>query len=162
MAVAAVFAGLLGRHAGQHDVVFGLTTASGAAGEKDAGFVNTVALRTDLAGPVTFAGLLERMKQAFRAAMAHHELPSEQLVDDLRARQLPGRIFQVTFSAELPVESGAKLDLTLSAIEAAGTLELRFAYNADLFDPTSWKWGVRMYSQKNKPIITTDGTNPVQ
>jgi amino acid adenylation domain-containing protein len=134
MAVAAAFAGLLGRHAGQHDVVFGLTIASGAPGEKDAGFVNTVALRTDLAEPVTFDALLERMKQAFCAAIAHHELSSEQLVDDLRARQRPGRIFQVTFSAEPSVDAAAKLDLTLSAIEAAGSLELELAYNADLFE----------------------------
>jgi hypothetical protein len=34
-------------------------------------------------------------------------------------------------------------------------------YNADLFDPSDWKWGLRMYTQKNKAIITTDGTNPV-
>jgi len=33
--------------------------------------------------------------------------------------------------------------------------------NASLFDTSDWKWGLRMYSQKNQARITIDGTIPV-
>ncbi len=136
MALLAVFAALLLRHAGETDVVVGAPIASRERPEVEGligYFVNTLALRLDLAGDPPFEELLARVRDAALAAFAHRELPFELLVEELRPeRDLAlTPLFQVAFAlddppppvpplpglalAALPALAGAaKFDLTLT------------------------------------------------
>ncbi|HYU31238.1 MAG TPA: 2,3-diaminopropionate biosynthesis protein SbnA [Thermoanaerobaculia bacterium] len=156
MVLLAAWAVLLGRHAGQEDVVLGTPIAGRNRRELEdliGFFVNTLALRTDLAGEPAFSELLGRVRATVLDAFAHQDLPFERLVEELVPERDLSRspLFQTLFALQnapagalaipglslqpVAVDSGsAKLDLTLSLREGpagfAGTLE----HNADLFD----------------------------
>jgi amino acid adenylation domain-containing protein len=153
----AAFALLLGRYAGQQDVLVGSPVAGRAHRETEAligFFVNTLVLRTDLSGDPTFRELVGRVRDATLAAHAHPDLPFERLVEELRPERSRAHtpLFQVMFvlqnslgsRTEMPgltvqaVEKGApeaKFDLTLSMVEGGTGLAATVDYAADLFDP---------------------------
>jgi hypothetical protein len=62
-------------------------------------FVNTLVIRGDLTGNPTLAEVLRRTRDTALAAYAHHELPFDKLVEELRAdgRDLPTPLFRVWF-----------------------------------------------------------------
>ncbi|TXS47877.1 condensation domain-containing protein [Streptomyces sp. t39] len=122
-------------------------------------FVNTLALRTDLSGDPTLAGLLDRVRDADLAAFAHEDLPFDLLVEDLNPARTYGRhpFFQVMVSTgaaqDTAVRLGAvagelddadlataKFDLSFSCQERAtatgdpGGLTLGLQYATDLYD----------------------------
>ncbi|HBL30245.1 MAG TPA: non-ribosomal peptide synthetase, partial [Acidobacteria bacterium] len=165
MALLAAWAVLLGRHAGQDDMVLGVPVA-GRNREEIEGligfFVNTLALRIRLqpddAGEprASFSGLLDRVRRETLDAFAHQDLPFERLVEELLPERNPSHppIYQVLFALQnappshlalpglsleqLDVESGtAKLDLTLSLGEHSSGFGGTLEYDADLFDPTT-------------------------
>ncbi|MEW5928737.1 MAG: amino acid adenylation domain-containing protein [Gemmatimonadota bacterium] len=156
MAALAGFQLLLSKYSRQEDVVVG-TPVAGRTHEALEGmvgmFVNTLALRGDLAGDPEFRALLGRVREATLGAYAHQDLPFEKLVDELQPRRETGHspVFQVMFSlANLPaaalqlpglvlepVQAGsgtAKFDLSLSLVDAADGLFAALEYSADLFD----------------------------
>src|SRR5882762_9017944 len=141
MTLLAGWAALLGRLSGQEDVVIGTPVANRGRSEIEGligFFVNTLAMRLDLAGSPTVGELLERVKEQALGAQEHQDIPFEQVVEILRpVRSLShSPIFQVMFvwqnapggKLELPgleikpLESGgyqgAKFDLTLTLGEA--------------------------------------------
>ncbi|HKH43208.1 MAG TPA: amino acid adenylation domain-containing protein, partial [Thermoanaerobaculia bacterium] len=156
MALLAAWSVLLGRHAGQEDVLVGCPIAGRNRREIEeliGFFVNTLVLRADLSGNPSFRDLLGRVRIEALEAFSHQDLPFERLVEEL----VPERdlshspLFQVLFVlqtapagelsvpglslAPLAVDSGvAKLDLTLTLGEAlSGALE----FNTDLFDAST-------------------------
>ena len=158
MLVLATFAMLLGRYSDQEDIVLG-TPAAGRS-HRDLQdmvgfFVNTQALRVDLAGNPTFSELLARVGELCRAAQAHQELPFERLVQAMGIRRDPSRtpifqvmlVFQEAMSLaglampgvrvdEVPFAFDvAKFDLAFNVGEREGTLQGEIEYNTDLFDP---------------------------
>ncbi|WP_437759618.1 non-ribosomal peptide synthase/polyketide synthase [Sorangium sp. So ce1389] len=159
MALLAGFAALLGRHAGQDDVVIGTDVANRALPEVEGligFFVNQLALRVDLSGAPTFRALLGRAREATLGAYAHQDLPFERLVAALApardAHQAP--LFQVKLvlqnapAAKLALDgvtielleaetAVAKLDLVLLLAETADGLRGAFEYDAALFDPAT-------------------------
>jgi amino acid adenylation domain-containing protein len=156
MALAAGFAALLGRYAGQEEVCLGTPVAGRTRVETEGLiglFVNTLVLRLDLAGGPSFAGLLARAREVALDAHAHQEVPFEKLVEALA----PGRsldrapLFQAMLTLQnaprealalpglalepVPVATGAaKFDLTLSLAEGDGGFAGSLEYAADLYD----------------------------
>ncbi|MET0398889.1 MAG: non-ribosomal peptide synthase/polyketide synthase, partial [Longimicrobiaceae bacterium] len=157
MTVLAGWQALLGRYAGQEDVVVG-SPISGRSRHEVEGligfFVNMLALRADLGGDPTWTELLGRTRATALGAFEHQELPFERLVEELGAeRSLTHTpVFQVTFALQKsseegrpslgglelePFESGAgaaKFDLELAVADQAETLEVVLAYREALFD----------------------------
>ena len=158
MALLAVLSVLLGRLAGQDDVVVGTPIAGRRerASEDVVGlFLNTLALRLDLAGSPSFRQLLGRVAEVAREAYAHQDLPFERVLEALGVDRDLQRtpLFQVFFNLlsyplsaverpELrleplpPRDVGAKFDLTVYASEVDGGSTFRFdwIYDRDLFD----------------------------
>ncbi len=126
MAVLAGYAALLARYSWQEDVVVGSPVANRNRRETEevvGFFVNTLALRIDLAGHPTGRRLLVRVREAALDAFAHQDLPFEKLAGELppvravlaletdaaAALELPGLA-----TAPWPLASRtAKFDLTL-------------------------------------------------
>jgi len=156
MTLLAAFQTLLARYTGQEDLVVGSPIAGRTRVETEGligFFVNTLALRADLAGDPPFRTLLGRVREGCLEAYAHQELPFEKLVEELQpARTLSqSPLVQVMFVLQnaprtalaLPgltltpvrVESGtAKFDLTLAVTATDAGLQTTAEYNADLFD----------------------------
>ena len=155
----AVFNALLYRYSGQSDIVVGFPVTNRERAELYnliGFFVNTLALRTDLSGTLTFAELLVRVRAACREAQRHQELPFEKLVEELRVERDLSRnpIFQVMFAYQneappllrlpgvtsAPMDTGAgtaKFDLTLSLMRRQDELIGFFEYDSELFDAAS-------------------------
>ncbi len=156
MTLLAAFDALLYRYTGQTDVVVGSPIANRNRVEIEpliGFFVNTLALRLDLAGDPTFVELLGRAREATLGAFAHQDLPFEMLMDGLHIERSLSHtpLFQVMFvlqNAPMPelqlgdlsiqgmaIESGtAQFDLTMSLVENDDGLRGALEYNTDLFE----------------------------
>src|SRR5215213_2051851 len=87
MALLAAFKVFLYRASGQDDVVVGAGIANRNRMETEpliGFFVNTLAMRTRLAGNPTFRELLRRVREVALGAYAHQDLPFEKVVEELR------------------------------------------------------------------------------
>ncbi|MEM1242912.1 MAG: amino acid adenylation domain-containing protein, partial [Cyanobacteria bacterium P01_H01_bin.26] len=119
-------------------------------------FVNTLVLRSDFSQDVSFANLLEQVKETALTAYANQDVPFEQVIDtlDIPRNWSHSPLFQVMFvwqaatseSLEthgteltwLPISlesTTTKVDLTLMMAEKEGGLSGRFEYRTDLFKP---------------------------
>jgi non-ribosomal peptide synthetase component F len=151
----AAFKVLLYRYTGQDDLVVGTAVAQRNRTELEplvGFFANTVALRTRLSGNLTFRQLLQRVQHVTGEALAHQDLPFEQVVQLLSIARRPNQPswLQVMFVlhnasedglrlpglevSRLPVDPGtAKFDLTLIAVDQPAGLEFWIEYRSDLF-----------------------------
>jgi amino acid adenylation domain-containing protein/non-ribosomal peptide synthase protein (TIGR01720 family) len=156
MVLLAGFKLLLYRYTGQRDVLVGTAVANRPRPELErliGLFLNTLVLRTELAGDPRFGELLARERETALAALAHQDVPFEKLVEELRPhRQLSSQpLFQVMFVlqnfpatalrlAEIEIEqvpagdATARFDLTLAVSDAGPTLGGVLEYDADLFE----------------------------
>lgn len=161
MVVLAAFQTLLHRYTGQDDIVVGTTVADrdNQQTEQVVGFfVNTLALRTQLAGNPPFHLLLKQVRTTVLGAFEHRELPFEIIIENLslpKERRLsPHPLFNVMFTLlDDPMELGlplpgltvrtidldlglAKRELTLRLMHQPGlALVGAFEYDADSFSP---------------------------
>jgi amino acid adenylation domain-containing protein len=106
MAYLAAFQTMLHRYTGQEDIIVG-SPVSGrgshpALGTIIANFVNTLPMRTDLAGNPRFTELLARLREVVTEARAHQEYPLSQMVEKLQPVRDPSRspVFQAIFSIQ--------------------------------------------------------------
>ncbi|MET0396369.1 MAG: amino acid adenylation domain-containing protein, partial [Longimicrobiaceae bacterium] len=157
MTTLAAWQTLLGRYAGQDDVVVGSPIAGRTRRETEGligFFVNMLALRADLGGDPTWAELLGRVREAALGAFEHQELPFERLVEELvTERSLThSPVFQATFEldrasalgglalGELAAEpfgageGAAKFDLGLAFQDTGSGLAGTLTYRAGLFE----------------------------
>lgn len=121
-------------------------------------FVNSLALRTDLSGDPRFSEVLKRVKETCLGAYANQDYPFDKLIDKLGVMRDTSRtpIFTIMLAMQdvtglvgltdlgtvtiKPVEGvmqTSKFDLTIFAVDTGTTLELRFEYNTDLFEPAT-------------------------
>ena len=151
----AAFQTFLHRYTGAHDIVVGSPVLSrNDVGARDVVgcCMNTVALRTDLAGDPTFRELLGRTRDTALGALTNVDVPFDRVVSEIAPPRQPGRgpLFDVMFVLHnfrmpplslagltlepLELESGtASCDLML-VIDSADTLRGTLEYSVDLFD----------------------------
>ncbi|WP_308248560.1 non-ribosomal peptide synthase/polyketide synthase [Nocardia sp. MH4] len=175
---------LLAKQSGSADITIGAPVAGRGARELDdlvGMFVNTVVLRTEVDSRAPFTELLAQARRRDLAALAHADVPFEQVVDTL-GRTRSGAytpLFQVmlTFQnmppggIELPglhvriLDPGlgeAKFDLHLTALQrydAAGALDgldVHFGYATDLFDAST----VRILAERFRKVLAAVAADP--
>ncbi|MCF5709236.1 amino acid adenylation domain-containing protein [Pseudomonas syringae] len=156
MTVMSAWAALLGRLAGQDDIVIGSPVANRTRSEVEGLvglFVNTLAIRVDLSEQPTAETLLARVKQRTLGAQAHQDLPFEHVVDVIKpVRSLShSPVFQVMLTWQdaddmhfvlgdlqleslKPSQTLAKFDLSLDIGESEGRLVGTLEYATALFD----------------------------
>ncbi|MBD2609665.1 AMP-binding protein, partial [Scytonema hofmannii FACHB-248] len=156
MTLLAGFQTLLWRYTGSEDIVIGSPIANRNRREIEGligFFVNTVVLRTNLAGNPRFEELLKRVREVALGAYAHQDLPFELLIEQLQPQRDLSHtpLFQVMFVLQnapisvlelpgltlTPLESDsntAKFDLILYVTETESGLVGSFEYNTDLFE----------------------------
>ncbi|MER7621816.1 condensation domain-containing protein [Streptomyces sp. NPDC126503] len=149
-------------------------------------FVNTLALRTDLSGEPTLAGVVRRVRDADLAAFAHEDLPFDLLVEDLNPERSLGRhpFFQVMVATgarqETRTEIGgipavpadtdlatAKFDLSFHCQERTGTgggpggLLLALQYATDLYDEDTARLLLGLFRRALTAFARHPGDTPV-
>jgi len=157
MTLLASFQTLLHRYTRQDDIVVATAASNRNRIELEGligSFANTLLIRTDLSGSLTFRELLDRVRQVTLEAYAHQDLHFEKLVEELQPKRDLGRnpLFQVMFSlhehspeehlklpglslSKFPVDRGtARFDLSLEIINATSELSVSLEYDTDLFD----------------------------
>ncbi|MGI8546381.1 MAG: amino acid adenylation domain-containing protein [Gemmatimonadaceae bacterium] len=147
---------VLGRLSGQEDLMIGAPTANRVRTDVEeliGFFVNTLALRVDLAGTPTVAELLAQVKAVALGAQANQDVPFERVLEVVRPARPLGRnpLFPVPLVWQDAPESrlklpeltatplpsspcvAAKYDLTLTLHEVNGRIVGRFEYATALF-----------------------------
>jgi amino acid adenylation domain-containing protein len=105
MGLLAAFNALLHRYTAAQDIVVGTPVAGRTRPELErliGFFVNTLALRTRVAGDLTFLELLQRVRATALGAFAHQDVPFDRVVEELQpVRNLSYTpLFQVMFAHE--------------------------------------------------------------
>ena len=159
MTLLAGFACLLYRYSGQSDIVVGSPIAGRTRAETEGllgFFVNTLALRVDLAERPRFSQLVARVQRMALDAYAHQDLPFERLVDELQPERDLSRnpLFQVMFALQnapdewtnftdldvttIPTTRTAALfDIVLDAWDLDDGLHCVLEDNSELFEPAT-------------------------
>lgn len=159
MVLLAAFKVALARLAGQRDVVVGTAVANRSlhgTGDLVGYFVNSVVLRTDLRGDLSFAEVLRRVRETSLEAYENQGYPFSRLVAELEPRRDPGQspLFQVMFvqqdegwdRAQWPGLTVEPIDLPEMTSIFDVTLAIRvsdegitgdFNFRTDLFEPTT-------------------------
>ncbi|MEO7585214.1 MAG: amino acid adenylation domain-containing protein, partial [Ferruginibacter sp.] len=150
---------LLYRYTGQQDICVG-TAVAGRQQQELEGligfFINTIALRTELVGTVSFKDLLQQVKATTLEAYAHQDAPFEKVVDVLVTERDMGRspLFQVMLVLQntpdieelrlggvqlfrgvtgLSIQTTSKFELTFNITDTPQGLNVTIEYCTDLF-----------------------------
>jgi aspartate racemase len=160
MTTLAALQALLFRYTGRNDIVVGSPVAGRdrVETEKLVGcFINTIVLRADLNGDLSFRALLQRVREVTVDAFTHQVFPFERLLEELQPARNPSYspLFQVLFALEnlprpclslpelrterIDSESGtAQFDVAVSLRSRDdGSMRVVFEYNTDLFRPAT-------------------------
>ncbi|MGC4853755.1 amino acid adenylation domain-containing protein [Micromonospora sp. DT4] len=159
MIFAAAWAALLHRRSQQPDLLIATPVANRQTLDSETAvgfFVNTLVLRSRVDGGLTFAALLDRLRDSALTALTD-PVPFDALVQELRPARDPGRrpLAQVMFAVEdgweerltLPgvtvLASGethtgtSMFDLTLTVTAHEGRIDGRIEYRTRLFDEST-------------------------
>ncbi|MCF5295443.1 amino acid adenylation domain-containing protein, partial [Pseudomonas syringae] len=178
MTVMAAWAALLGRLAGQDDVVIGTPVANRMRAEVEdliGFFVNTLAVRVDLSGTPSVQSLLQQVKQQTLAAQANQDLPFEQVVEVVRPQRSLSHspIFQAMLSWQNNETSDlalgdmslqgvavaghtAKFDLTLDMTEVGDQLIGTLEYATALFDESTLQRYMGYFQRLLEAMVADD------
>jgi len=147
---------LIAHYTRQNDIFVGTLLAGRDRVELEpliGAFINTVILRTDLAGDPTFLELLARVQRIVEDGIAHQDLHFQQVVEALRLKRDPNRptvysvnfIYQRDFVKPLqftgltmtPVPSkspGAIYDLNFFMVQRSDGWRLSCEYDCDMYE----------------------------
>ena len=176
MTLLAAFKALLFRYTNQADICIGTPVAGRRQQETEeliGFFVNTLALRSQVADTATFSALLQEVKATTLAAYEHQDIPFEKIVEILRVERDMSRnpIFQVLFVLQNMPEAEvhelgdirltalehtrvhAKFDIELSATVLKEGVQLSLTYCTDLFDEPSMARMLKHYGQLLEAIV---------
>ncbi|MEW6736493.1 MAG: amino acid adenylation domain-containing protein, partial [Acidobacteriota bacterium] len=150
---------LLYRYSGQVDISVGTPIANRNRTEIEnliGFFINTLVMRVELSGKLSFAQLLGRVREVTLGAYGHQDVPFEKIVEELQPERDLSRspLFQVVLTLQntpmaslelpeltlntIPVENQtAKFDLSVILIETETGLSGNWRYSTDLFDETT-------------------------
>ena len=178
MLLLAAFQVLLFRYTNQTDLAVGSPVAGRLRSETEnliGCFINTLVLRTDLAGDPTFTQLLRRIKKVTLDAFAQQDVPFEKLVETLQPERNLGRtpLFQAMFVLQnaprsdlhfgaaqvqpFALESNTtKFDLTLVLGETSSGLSGILQYSTDLFEAST----VERMAGHYEALLTTIVSEP--
>jgi len=178
MTLLAAFKALLARLSGQDDVVVGSPIAGRRHVETESligFFLNTLALRTRLAGDPPFRELLDWVRETTLGAFSHQDVPFEALLAEIKPERDLSRtpVFQVFFNMlnfpsqgarlrDLEIDLGpvpepeSKFDLTLYAVEEGDEILVQLVYNAGLFGAPRMAELLRQY----RTVLETVARDP--
>ncbi len=150
------FSLLLHQYTGQTDIGVATQVAGRTSVELEGLiglFINTVVLRTDLSGDLTFAELMSRAQEVSARSIVNQNLRFEQLLKELRPQDYPSHhtLFRINFICQrdpvkplefagikltvIPSKSqGALYDLNVFLVLRAEGWRLACEYNTDLFE----------------------------
>ncbi|XHR98260.1 amino acid adenylation domain-containing protein [Mucilaginibacter sp. UC70_90] len=156
MTVLSVFNVFLSKLSNEEDITVGTATAGRYHAELEGIiglFVNTLALRNQATGSLSFREFLSVVKERTLSCFDNQLYPYEELINELELSRDTSRspLFDVMFSYQnfghkdleipgLKLKPGAnehnisKFDLTLTATETEGKLHLNFEYSTSLFE----------------------------
>jgi len=178
MTMFAALATVLNRRSGQENIAIGVPVANrtqnaveGVVGT----FVNTIVLRADLSGDITFRELLGRVRTAALDAFAHQDVPFDKLVQELGGTRDANRppLVQVLFNfANAPMHDitfdelawepvlldrgGAQFELSFS-VDAHVTRTVSVEFNIDLFEQATIERLISQYLQLLESVIVDPG-----
>ncbi|HDS1512135.1 AMP-binding protein [Stenotrophomonas maltophilia] len=167
---------LLSMYGNENDVVVGTPVAGRTLAETESMvglFINTVALRCLVDPTQSFDALLQQNKISILAALANQHVPFERVAEALGHRRSLSHspVFQLWFVLQnnedirfsLPdctvteytdvLPPAAKYELNLYAREAAGTIELDWIFNTDLFDESSIQYVASEFTQLLQSLV---------
>ncbi|GLZ38039.1 amino acid adenylation domain-containing protein [Actinokineospora sp. NBRC 105648] len=181
MVLLAAYQALLARYSGQDDIVVG-TAVTGRTRPEDEPlvglFVNTIPLRTSLAGDPTFRELVARVRDVALDGMGYADVPLERIVAAVTPSRGQGHapVFQAGFTLtntpparlELAgtvvsepefVHSGtAKIDLTVGALEVGDEIIVDFEYDVALFDPSTIELFADRFARFTAAVVAAPDT----
>ncbi|KOF16890.1 condensation protein [Ensifer adhaerens] len=166
---AAVVSALLHRYTGQNTVMFG----SQVAGRDETDlenligvFINNVVLRFDMAGDISFADHVRSASEKVTAALNHHRMPFNKLVELVNPVRDPSRnpLISVNFNLQkafledhqyggfelisAPSQSpGVIYDLSFIMIGRPSGWRMSIEYNADLFEKSTIESLLRLWQE---------------
>ena len=159
MLLLAAFNVLIHRYTGLEEVIVGTPVAGRNRMETEGligFFVNTLPLRTKLAGDPVFEDLLREVRSVALEAYSHQDLPFEKIVEGLRPDRSQSHLVftNIMFALQtrantnlslrdlktewLEVDTGtSKFDVTFVVQDFGNRLVARVEYNSDLFSEAS-------------------------
>ncbi|MGH3888680.1 MAG: AMP-binding protein, partial [Pseudonocardiaceae bacterium] len=156
------------RYSGQDDVVLATPVSTDRADSQLADtvgyLVNLLPIRTQVNQGMTFPQLVDRVAQGLREAVAHSELPFEEILSELgpdrlaNAALLTRLIVAQDVATGLPRRGGgspldevdfdpgtAKYEISVFVRDQPGEIQLRWEFAADLLDPpTVRRWSTAL------------------
>ncbi|MFI7676285.1 amino acid adenylation domain-containing protein [Actinophytocola sp. NPDC049390] len=177
----AVFQAMLHRLTGQEDFLVATPVPGRTRPETEhlVGFLaNTLALPARVPPDTTFAQLEKHTAEAVMSALAHQDLPFEDLVDLLAAERslTHAPVAQVMFAVEAPPEpatvdglthraerlpnGGSAFDLFLTVEPGPDRWRARWNYDTDLFDRTTVESFADLYAVLLKAVLA-DPDRPI-
>ncbi|MCL6261367.1 amino acid adenylation domain-containing protein [Aquiflexum sp. TKW24L] len=181
MTLLAAFKTLLYRYSGQEDICIGTPVAGRESSETEnliGFFVNTLALRSNLRGTMTFTELLKEIRSTALDSFEFQQIPFEMVVESLGQKRDLSRnpVFQVLFvlqnvpknevqledvlvSEETYEHFTSKFDMTFELIEVESGIEGIAEYNTDLYRPDTIERFVTHYIHLLKSILENPSLN---
>jgi myxalamid-type nonribosomal peptide synthetase MxaA len=157
----AAFAVVLQRYSMQDDLVIGVPVANREESGTEAligPFLNTLAIRLDLAGDPSFADVVEQAERVTLAGFGRQSVPFEKVLQSVQAKRDPSRspLFQTVFNFQFD-RSGAgfeledlhngtcQFDLLVSLVTGNGTVGGHVDYYSDVYGATSVRTLIASY-----------------